>query len=64
MEEWLTLREAAAYLKLHSKTLYRYARAGKLRQYRPGGTGRPRFLREDLDALLGRTPAQNAEPKP
>jgi excisionase family DNA binding protein len=52
MTEWLTSKEAAAYLKLHPKTLYRYVRAGKLQQYRPAGTGRPRFRREDLDALL------------
>ena len=52
MAEWLTPQEAAAYLKLHPQTLYRYAKAGKLRQYRPGAVGRPRFRREDLDALL------------
>jgi len=61
MEEWLTLREAASYLKLHPKTLYRYVRAGKLRQFRPGGTGRPRFRREDLDALLAPNGEQNEE---
>jgi len=53
MSEWLTPKEAAAYVRLHPKTLYRYVRAGKLQEYRPGGTGRPRFRREDLDALLG-----------
>jgi excisionase family DNA binding protein len=63
MEEWITLREAAAYLKLHPKTLYRYVRAGKLRQYRPGGTGRPRFQREDLDALLKANSEEFAESK-
>jgi excisionase family DNA binding protein len=52
MEEWLKTKEAAHYLQVHPKTLYRYVRAGKLRQYQPGGVGRPRFKREELDALL------------
>jgi excisionase family DNA binding protein len=52
MEDWLTTKEAAAYLKVHPKTLYRYVRSGMLRQYQPAGIGRPRFRREDLDALL------------
>ena len=52
MEEWLKTREAAEYLQVHPKTLYRYVKAGKLRQYQPGGVGRPRFRREELEALL------------
>jgi len=52
MEEWLKLKEAAAYLKVHRKTLYRYVKEGKLRQYQLGGTGRPRYRKQDLDALL------------
>jgi excisionase family DNA binding protein len=52
MEEWLKTKEAAEYLQVHPKTLYRYVKAGKLRQYQPGGVGRPRFKREELDALL------------
>jgi excisionase family DNA binding protein len=52
MEEWLTLTEAAAYLQVHPKTVYRYVKAGRLRQFRRAGIGRPRFRREDLEALL------------
>lgn len=52
MEEWLKMKEAAKYLKVHHKTLYRYVKSGKIRQYQPGGVGRPRFRREDLDVLL------------
>jgi len=60
MTEWLTPKEAAAYIKLHPKTLYKYARVGKLQQYRPAGTGRPRFRREDLDAFLQATGTEKA----
>ncbi len=52
MAEWLTTKEAAAYLKVHPKTVYRYVKSGRLRQYQAAGVGRPRFNREDLDALL------------
>jgi excisionase family DNA binding protein len=52
MEEWLKTKEAAKYLQVHPKTLYRYVKAGMLRQYQTGGVGRPRFKREELDALL------------
>lgn len=48
----LSQKEAADYLKVHPKTLYRYTRSGKLQQYKPGGIGRPRYLRSDLDALM------------
>ena len=61
MTEWLTVQEAAAYLKLHSRTLYRYVKADQLPVYRPGGTGRPRFRRVDLDAFLLR-PSRSAAP--
>jgi excisionase family DNA binding protein len=52
MEEFMKTKAAAEYLQVHPKTLYRYVKAGKLRQYQPGGVGRPRFKREELDALL------------
>lgn len=70
MEEWLTTKEAAAYLKVHPKTIYRYVKIGALRQYQPVGVGRPRFRREDLEAvLLGGAqnqgqPDANREPVP
>ena len=55
MSDWLTTKEAATYLKVHPKSVYRYVKSGKLRQHQPGGVGRPRFRREDLDALLNQS---------
>ncbi len=61
MSEWLSADEAAAYLKVHRKTLYRYVRFGSLRQHRRGGTGHPRFLRKELDAFLRGETAEATE---
>ncbi len=52
VKEYLSQREAAIYLSVHPKTVYRYVRAGQLAQYRLGGVGHPRYLKEDLDGLL------------
>jgi excisionase family DNA binding protein len=52
MREWLTLREAAAYLKVGVSTLYRWMDEGTLRYYELESGGGRRFRREDLDALL------------
>jgi excisionase family DNA binding protein len=52
MPEWLTLREAAAYLKVGVSTLYRWMDEGKLRYYELESGGGRRFKRDDLDALL------------
>lgn len=52
MPDWLTVKEAAAYLKVHRDTIYSYCEAGRLPWYEmPAGKGR-RFKREDLDSLL------------
>ncbi len=52
--EWLTAREAAAYLRAKPRTLLLWARQGRVRGYRLSGTKRCvwRFRREDLDAAL------------
>ena len=55
-EEWLTLEEAAAYLKVSKPTIYRFCSEGCLPFYKLAGTGQRRFKRSDLDALL--TPGQ------
>jgi len=51
---WLTSAEAAAYLKVPSKTLLVWARRGQVRGYQLSGTLRHiwRFRQEDLDASL------------
>lgn len=52
--DWLTAKEAAAYLKMKVKTLLREVRQGKIRGYALTGTTRHvwRFRREDLDAAV------------
>jgi excisionase family DNA binding protein len=55
-DEWLTLAQAAAYLKVSKPTLYRFCGVGCLPFYKLAGTGQRRFKRSDLDALL--TPGQ------
>ncbi len=64
-EEWLTLEEAAAYLKVSKPTIYRFCSEGCLPFYKLAGTGQRRFKQADLDALLvpgqpGRRPADAA----
>jgi excisionase family DNA binding protein len=52
MPDWLTVREAALYLKVDRTTIYRYCDLGLLPFFElKTGRGR-RFKREDLDALL------------
>jgi excisionase family DNA binding protein len=53
-DEWLTVDEAAAYLKLSKPSIYRFCSEGKLPFYVFGGVGTRRFKRSDLDALLQR----------
>jgi len=55
MTEWLTPKEAAVYLRVDRRTLYRMMAAGELVYYEMA-SGRRRIRREDLDALL--RPAQ------
>jgi excisionase family DNA binding protein len=55
-EAWLTVKEAADYLKVSRVTLYRYMADGRLRSYKLGGSGGRRFRREDLDAVAKPVP--------
>jgi excisionase family DNA binding protein len=52
--QWLTAKEAAAYLKVAHRTLLEWARTGQIKGYVLSGTQRVtwRFLKEDLDACL------------
>ena len=50
--EWLTVNEAAAYLKVHRATIYELCRRGDLPYYTLKGARERRFKREDLDSLL------------
>jgi excisionase family DNA binding protein len=60
--EWLTVNEAASYLKVSRQTIYLYCRSGLLAFYElKSGRGR-RFQRSDLDNLLERQPSQPVHP--
>ncbi|TET42384.1 MAG: DNA-binding protein [Dehalococcoidia bacterium] len=49
-DEWLTVREAAQYLKLSPSAIRKYMRLGKLCCYRQGNI--VRFKKSDLDNFL------------
>jgi len=51
-EAWLTLDEAARYLRVSKGTLYRLCAGGRLPFYKLAVVGGRRFRRADLDALL------------
>jgi excisionase family DNA binding protein len=52
--EWLTVSEAANYLKVKARTLLVWARQGRVKAFALSGTQRHvwRFRRQDLDAAL------------
>ncbi|MFA0710862.1 helix-turn-helix domain-containing protein [Vibrio splendidus] len=50
VDQILTLKEVAAYLKLAEKTAYRLASEGKLPGFKVGGSWR--FKREDLEQWI------------
>ncbi len=56
--EWLTASEAAAYLRIQSRTLLLWARQGKVKGFALSGTKRRvwRFRQADLDAALLESP--------
>lgn len=51
MPTWMTIQEAANYLRVSKKTVYRYIEQGRLKFYTMP-SGRKRFKQSDLDALL------------
>jgi excisionase family DNA binding protein len=61
--QWLTATEAALYLKVKPRTLVLWAREGKVPAHRLSGVRRCiwRFLRSELDAMLGLSSAVSAE---
>ena len=48
-EQWLTLEEAAAYLKVSKPTIYRFCAEGHLPFYKLAGTGQRRFIPSPLE---------------
>jgi excisionase family DNA binding protein len=63
MAEWLTLNEAAIYLKIHPRTLAAWVRSKKVPGHKLSGTRRCvwRFLASELDAMLAPSSAGSAE---
>jgi|SRR5882672_5241751 len=61
--DWLTAKEAAAYLKVRRRTLLAWTRQGKIRGYRLSGTLRCvwRFKQADLDATMSPSSAAPAD---
>jgi excisionase family DNA binding protein len=61
--EWLTSNEAALYLKVKPRTLLQWAREHKVPAHRLYGVERCvwRFLRPELDAMLGSSSADSAD---
>jgi excisionase family DNA binding protein len=63
--QWMTSAEAAAYLKVQTRSLLLWVRQGKVRAFALSGTRRHvwRFLRGDLDnALLSRPVVVSSSP--
>ena len=61
--EWITAHEAAEYLKIRPRTLLLWARQGKVPAHKLSGIKRCiyRFLRDELDLILGVSSAEPAE---
>ena len=61
--EWLTSVEAAQYLKVKPRTLLLWARQRKIPAHRLSGIERCmyRFLKSELDGMLGLSSAGSAE---
>src|SRR5947207_14887740 len=51
-QKFLTIAEAAAFLRVSETSLRRWTNSGKLRSFRVGGRNERRFLREDLLAFM------------
>lgn len=50
--QWFTPAQAAAYLGFSRFTLIRWKNRGQLKEYFAPGSTRPRYRKEDLDALM------------
>lgn len=51
-QEWFTVDEAAEYLRVSKRTIYRLCHDGELMGYRTSRRGYWRFRKEDLDKAL------------
>lgn len=60
MTEWLTRQQAADHLKISPRTLSRWVEHGRCPVHHTPG-GRPRFLRDELDAVITSDPPTATE---
>ena len=51
-KEWFTVEEAAEYLRVSRRTIYKLTERGCLPAFRIGSQRHRRFRREDLDSAL------------
>jgi len=49
--EWLTVEEAARYLRVSKRTIYKWSRDGRLPAYLIGNRKHRRYRRDDLDRV-------------
>jgi excisionase family DNA binding protein len=63
-QTWLTAAEAAAYLKVKTRTLLAWVREGKVNAFALSGTRRRvwRFRQEDLDTAVMANPVLPSSP--
>jgi len=50
-KEWFTVEEAAEYLRVSKRTIYKMTKEGRLPAFRIGRERHRRFLKEDLDKV-------------
>jgi excisionase family DNA binding protein len=51
-KEWFTIEEAAEYLRVSKRTIYKLTEEGRLQAFRIGKERHRRFRKEDLDNVL------------
>jgi len=51
MKEWFTVEEAAEYLSVSKRTIYKLTQEGRLPAFRIGQERHRRFRKEDLDKV-------------
>lgn len=58
-QEWFKVEEAAEYLRVSKRTIYKLCQDGHLVGYRTSGRGHRRFRREELDKVMKRDMPEN-----
>jgi excisionase family DNA binding protein len=53
-KEWFTVEEAAEYLRVSRRTIYKLTKEGRLPAFRIGKERHRRFRKEDIDKALHR----------